>query len=252
MKLAAILASLCSMACSISQEMSLLVTFNTFGNDVDICAATSKAHALLTGGGLTFTYIFLWFRQYSFYHRTNYKHLSSNSIRVISSVTITLLLIHIVAYVAIMSTAEQLAASSKEAGCTYFGVVDHVIAFLRFTAAFNLSVTLTLFGLFMYPVVLSSGFRGCKINDDDRKETADVKRTLRISVFSVASCIVSDMLVIVVGNILASIEVPTFYTTSCYNLSLLINVISLICTYDRWKEILFGCCFRYGHAVVIE
>ena len=248
MKLIVMLASLSVMACSITIQIDLLVYIGSFNNELRVCAHASKVNVVLIGCGLTFIYMFLWFRQYSFYNQTDFKHLNSKSVRVVSSVTATFIFLQLIAHL-FMSTNGQIATWSKDTGCTYIDLDQRLLIYLKGTAAFKLLATLTLFGLFLYPLVFTSTFQSEESGSDVRNE---VNRAVRTSVFSVVACIISQTFAIIMGNSFITVKLPSFYFTSCYLLALLVNAISLVFTYDKWKDIILCCrCSRCGRTDIV-
>ena len=68
----------------------------------------------------------------------------------------------------------------------------------------------------------------------------EINRAIRMSMTGLSFCILFDGLVVVIEICIDGIAVPSFCITSDYDLSLLINAIALVCTYDKWYDILFG------------
>ena len=243
MKITAMLASLSVMASTVTTQLNLLVTFGSFSNQLRVCAISSTLHFFFTNIGLTSTYIFLWLRQYSFYKGSSFSHLNSSCVKAVSKVTIAVIVLTFIAF-AVVNGSNGIVAKAADVGCSYLGISSFSVSCIRCITAMRFVMTMTLFGLFLYPLVVRSGTTDGSNSLDDRNVSDEIKRAIRISIISVCFCMSSNGLVILLGNFLIGIEVPAYYIASCCDLSLLVNTAVLVFTYDKFPDILFGCCRR--------
>ena len=243
MKLTAMISSLCVIVSSVTTQVTLLAHIGSIDSGLFICKTSFRLCALSVCLGLTSAYLFLWCRQYSFYKRNSFRDFNFKIIHLFSNAAMVSIVPMLVTSVAVFSTA-NVSTFSTERGCTYFGLNKWVLRFTRLVSVFRLAATAALFSLFLFPLVIKYGRTICgRATDIDNDEISEIKRAIRVSLISVTACLLSDCVVIVIVNVLLVAKVPSFYVNSLNELSLLVNVIALVFTYDRSGDILFG-CFR--------
>ena len=277
MKLSIVLCSLCLIATTITSQLTMLVTSgtihadptsgksNVLGRATQICTVTSKVHALVTCFGLTFTYVFRWLHQYRFH--SEFKSMNSTTIRVISSVAIELIAVSLTVHL-YMFGSSQTTTWYPGTGCTYIGFSDSLREFLLYAACFKVLATYTLFGLFQWPVKIvtkdqvrlqtnnnalnvSSSLRDNRLSTDEHECRKLAKRSIKISTVSVIVCLLSDLVIILLENLLDD-KSPCFYVTSFYDMSLFTRLVAMVLVYDDWRDVLFGWFQKYCFANAYE
>jgi len=243
MKITAMLSSLCLIFATTTTQMDLLITHGIFSGKLSVCKTISRVHEVFFNLGIELTYIFLWLRQFMFYRKIGIRHLNCTTVRVISSATLTLILVKIIVCVFINHYKDNV-SWSEYSGCTLREKSSFFQFFVIMTLVVTLFTTLTLFGLFLYPLAVFSGRQSNNPKNFDHEERKAIKLLIRISIASVIVCILSDFLIPVLGNIFIQNEVSLFRVATFNDLSLLINIVSIILTYEKSRDILFGGCCR--------
>ena len=234
---------LCLMLSSITNQINLLVFIGYYKEAVLLCKINSRTRSVLISVGITLTYIFLWLRQYAFYNSSDFRHMNSKPVRVVSSLVIAVLVLRLFVSGAVHASGLNI-TWLKGAGCRFTPNGQFFKTYILFFSILNPCITVVLFGLFLRPLLVKSeaqnGHQTSAV-DSNKKE---IKRAVCISTFSLIACIVSDVLIHVVARVFHSTKVPIFYISSFNDLTLLINIAAVIATYHRCGEILFGFCRR--------
>ena len=238
-----IIAMLSSLSVAITTQTNFLVAIGILDNDLFVCTITSKLHAIIYSVGITCTYAFLWLRQSLFYSKKDFKYLNSQSVRAFSSLTIVLMVFSFIAHFTVYLKV-QIGTLSMEVGCKFLAWNVFQKIFFRYCPAVDAVTTLTLFGLFLYPLLANTAVKYYRTNQSNTVIKHEIRRAIRISIVSLVACIISDGLAVLLENVTDSVEIPYFYLASFYDLSLLVNVMVLVLTYDKWVEILFWRCRR--------
>ena len=162
--------------------------------------------------------------------------MNSKAVRVVSGATITLLIFgHFLSL--FVYTVGDTFVWVKDFGCKTERT--HTLRnYAIFTWVFNQLIVLTLFGLFLRPLIIKLISQDENGAESNRKE---IKRAIRISTFSLLACVLSDILVPVVARTL-TYNRPNFYFAFFFDQSLLINIVALVFTYEKYPDILFGVC----------
>ena len=243
MKVTVMLSSFCFTVCTILLQVEALGYFS--GKHFP-CASLYRAFSMFLMVGLTSTYIFLWLRQYVFYRTSRFEHTNNIAVRAISTLVIILFFLHFAVLIVVFSIT-PMTTWSKNVGCHFFPLGINWIKFLVFLRVVPVSTTVILFGLFLYPLCRTER-NSTSSNDIDGDENlkSDIKRAIRISIYSTAACFLSDLFAMISSGAGRCSEISAFGINVFNILSLLINIVTLIFTYENPGQILFGCCYRSG------
>ena len=243
MKVTVMLSSFCFVICTVLLQVEEIVHFS---GKYFPCDLLHRVFNMILMVGLTSTYIFLWLRQYVFFRTSRFKHTNNIVVRVLSTLIIIFLFAHFFTFI-VMSHVEPMATWTITHECHFLTLSEKLKLFFIFSSLLLLTITCTLFALFLYPLCTSQ--RSSTSSNDisgDEKLRSDIKRAIRISMYSTITCLLSDFFILFLKARGRAAAVSTYPINFFKNLSLLINTVTLIFTYENPGQILFGCCYRSG------
>nr|CAB3262858.1 uncharacterized protein LOC100184227 [Phallusia mammillata] len=200
-----------------------IVTYN-FGHDeasLQTCVVGVLLSVEFFAFTMSWTYLFLWFRQRAIYKHNLFIHLYTPLVRVISWLSIFLMLLGINSAIIIYNVCSKF--SSTGAGCVNKGAHWPAI----YGTAVNGTGQIAMFLLFLYPVV----------NIPTVRSTCRIIRILKRTTICTAFCIGSDL---VAGIYVGVSKESDKIGLSFYNFNLVLNIIAMVITFAMWWRIILS------------
>jgi len=180
------------------------------------------------------TYIFLYYRQRMLYKQPSLKHLNNKRVRFFSY-----LFIFFIICGGSFSTIIYLYPKSykmSKYGCTKRQQEKENLLPNYLAALITIISQFILFFLFTYPLrkhKRANKKSSCNESSDSKR----VIRAMRLSTISMAICVSSDILAIILVAVLVPKDSPRTTISAIYDLSLFVNVISVLFSFDEYKII---------------
>ena len=237
MRLLTLLAVLLVLGRFVCENYELLAQYT--GVCYDYCNAIVKVKVALTSFGLYCIYSFLWMRQQFFYAEPAIQHLSRPLIRVLSWGSLGLLtLALLIGNVLFLVTRFY---KMTEHGClNHHNTIPPVIPWI-FLGTTNVLSQLTLFALFVYPLLQHKSQRDASSCSNFSSFASMIKRVA----MATSVCIISDIIALLF--ILLVKEQDEIIPTLAFDVSLVVNVICVLATFSDWWDRLAAtlCCNRF-------
>ena len=190
-------------------------------------------------------YIFLYYRQRILYIQPSLKHLNNKVVRFFSY-----LFVFLIIFGGAFSTVMYLYPTSykmSKFGCTKRQVEAENLLPNYLAALITIISQLILFFLFTYPLRKhrqSSKRTSC----NESNECKRVMRAIRLSTISMMICVTSDILAIVLVAFSVPKDSPRTTVSAIYDLSLFINVLSVLFSFNEYKSISKSLCKSFKHS----
>ena len=197
--------------------------------------------ALTVGGGLV--YLFLWFRQRVFYIHPSLKILSNKFVTALSfGILIMWIFFWIALYFAYFIIVRY--HFTKKGGCLFVDESALPYGYIIFSwTAVSVFMQVVLLGLFIYPILKRSLWRGHQSTDGNSPLMRRVKKAVALA----AICFLTDVLSVVATIVL--FEDNTNSPIFMYSVNLTINQFATIACFDYWKKLLWPWNCRCGKSV---
>ena len=187
--------------------------------------------------GLTFVYLFLWFRQRIFYIHPSLSVLNSKVVSGLSSFSFALWLGYFIAttlsyFFIVRYHFEPFGGCLivKETGQQYADIITS-------WAVFSVFMQMMLLGLFIYPIVK----RGLWKDHSENLNPCLFKRVQK-AVLLTSACLFSDIVSAIASNTLYTADTNNVFIV--YSVNLLVNHLVTIACFDYWKLILWPWCIK--------
>jgi len=191
-------------------------------------------------------YTFLWYRQKMLYSQASLKRLNTKTVKFFSNVFVVLLFLGggSACFVKTIPVAYQ----NSNFGCVErTGRKANHLA--NYITAFTLIISQAiLFGLFIHPLRLhgkgakASLKRSASVTAKKKKKEERVFQAIKSAFVSSVICVLSDVLAVVTSTVILPKTAPLSLTRTIYDMSLFVNLVSVMFCFENASEILFVLC----------
>jgi len=187
------------------------------------------------------TYVFLWYRQRMLYSRPTLQSMNNKFVQFFSFLFVICLVLGGGSSAFLVTIPKSFQMSNF--GCVYLAIqpVDRKANIV--TAATLVFSQVILLGLFCYPFIRHRK-ESKNLTNTSRNAKPDkaMFKAIRSATISTTICVISDIVSIILVSILGNRGAPLTLTRPIYDISLFINVISVLFCFDKFKTIFFGFC----------
>ena len=189
-------------------------------------------------------YIFLWYRQRMLYSQASLKRLNTKKIRFFSNLFIVLIFLG--GGSSCFINTIPVSYKFSEIGCIRRpDGGDNVLA-SYITAATLVTSQAILFALFVHPLRMHRTVTGVNLStakQQGKKSTSELMyRKIKSAFVSTVICIASDLVALVMYTMVLPKSTPLTLTRSIYDMSLFVNLVSVLTCFEHSKEIVSGVC----------
>lgn len=203
------------------------------------------------------TYLFLWKRQRILYSNPSLKRLNTTFVNILSYVAICMLLIGGLGscVLFIVPTGYQM----SDFGCVKSQLESTNPIPFYVGAAAMITSQLMIFGLFVHPLRLHKK-NNVTVNTPSSDSNGGggesmknrLKRANVLATTSMAICTFSDLFSLVLVAIVLPKTTPRDLSSTIYDLSLAVNILSIMLSYEDYKEIMLGAFSSSDDKVTLE
>lgn len=205
----------------------LVYNFGYDGSTLHVCTVGVIVSVEFFAFTMSWSYLFLWLKQYAIYQHNFFNHLYTVWIRAISWCSLVMMLVGLNTAIIIYNSLSNFVHSSV--GCLNKGAHWPAI----YGTVVNGSGQLIMLLLFFYPVTkLPESRSSCRV-------VRILKRTTICTTF----CVLSDL---VAGIYVGVSDSSDKVGLSFYNFNLVLNMVAVVMTFETWADILLSPCrFTY-------
>ena len=192
---------------------------------------------------LTCLYILLWMRQLKMYRHRALRHLSTKPLRIASYGVLFGILASSIASAASYLVTFTLIASPQ--GCVYDlsfpdGPPSSLPGYLLFAISFVFQFSLL--ALLLNPLMNHYRIQICRSSDVDPPKTKkNVRETIIRLTVCTTICVLSDGVSSSLLIFVHDATTPIMFWANVYTTNLILNVVTVVCSFADWKERLFPC-----------
>ena len=181
-------------------------------------------------------YGFFWYRQKILYSQSLFKPLNTKTIKAFS--WFSLFIFTIMGSSLVISHFITTKYVFRKLGCTA-GVSKQSVVYLYIVLVLTLLSQFILFGLFVYPLLYYKKNRKNCDKRVDKGTNEKISRATRLATASMSACILAHILTLVLTAFIPS-KLPIVYGATVFDLSLVVNLIALMISFEDYKMIAKG------------
>ena len=239
----------CTLLVRLLSTEALILVGKTGGLDPDgdrMCEIVFDFNIVMFSFSTLPVYTFFWYRQKMLYSEASLKMLNTKTVKFFSNAFVVLIFLGggSACFVKTIPIAEQ----NSNFGCVERTgrKANHLPSFIT---AFTLIISqVILFGLFIHPLRLhgrgakASLKRSASVTKKKKKKEERVFQAIKSAFVSCVICVFSDVVALVMSTLVLPKTTPLCLTRNLYDMSLFVNLISVMFCFKNSSEILFVLC----------
>ena len=245
----------CTLLVRLLSTEALILVGKTGGLDPDgdrMCEIVFDFNIVMFSFSTLPVYTFFWYRQKMLYSEASLKMLNTKTVKFFSNAFVVLIFLGggSACFVKTIPVAEQ----NSNFGCVerIGRKANHLPSFIT---AFTLIISqVILFGLFIHPLRLhgrgakASLKRSASVTKKKKKKEERVFQAIKSAFVSCVICVLSDVVAVVMSTVVLPKTTPLSLTRTIYDMSLFVNLASVMFCFENASEILFVLCEKDNKA----
>ena len=205
-----------------------------------LCTVVSVVHNTAYMLSVLPIYVFLWYRQRTLYSKPSLRHLNTRAVNGVSIAVLPLMVAGLLAVNIMFFFIEH--HITAEEGYTFRLNAKLGSAPVYALMATTFSVQVTLFLLFLYPLRNYAGGNSGGGSEVRRAKTGKrLKSLIRLASLSITACVASDFVAMCATKALQSgMGTNTMLSIMIYDVNLLVNVVSIMFSFENYRQIATG------------